>query len=65
MAATALDLLMKPKMLGEIKKEFGEYSKEHPYKSFLPEGAKPPVDLNKELMEKFRGAMSEASEEEN
>lgn len=65
MAATALDLMTKPKMLDEIKEEFREYSKEHPYKSFLPEGAKPPVDLNKELMEKFRGAMSEASEEEN
>lgn len=64
MAATALDLITKPKMLEAVKAEFTQYSKEHPYKSFLPEGAKPPVDLNKELMEKFRSSMSLASEEE-
>lgn len=64
MAATALDLITTPEMLDAIKAEFALYSKEHPYKSFLPEGAKPPVDLNKELMEKFRSSMSLASEEE-
>lgn len=62
MAATALDLLTRPKLLEEIKKEFADYSKEHPYKSFLPEGAKPPLDLNRELMEKYRKAMSEINE---
>ena len=56
-AATALDLLTKPKLLTEIKSEFEEYSKNHPYKPFLPEGAKPPLDLNKELMDKYRNAM--------
>jgi hypothetical protein len=44
-------------LLGEIKNEFAEYSKNHPYKSFLPEKAKPPLDLNKELMDKYRDAM--------
>ena len=29
MAATALDLLTKPKLLEEIKSEFAEYSKDH------------------------------------
>jgi aminobenzoyl-glutamate utilization protein B len=57
MAGTALDLLTKPKLLEDIKAEFAAYSKTHPYKSFLPEGAKPPLDLNKELMEKYRNAM--------
>ncbi len=57
MAASALDLLTKPKLLEDIKAEFAEYSKTHPYKSFLPEGAQPPLDLNKELMEKYRDAM--------
>lgn len=56
-AATALDLMTKPKLLGEIKNEFTEYSKDHPYKSFLPEGARPPLDLNRELMDKYRNAM--------
>ena len=60
MAASAIDLLTKPKVLDEIKKEFKEYSKSHPYKSFLPEGAKPPVNLNKELMDKYRDAMLKA-----
>jgi aminobenzoyl-glutamate utilization protein B len=61
-AATALDLLTKPKLLGEIKNEFAEYSKDHPYKSFLPEGAKPPLDLNKELMDKYRDAILQLRE---
>ncbi len=62
MAGTALDLMTKPELLAEIKREFAAFSKGHPYKSFLPEDAKPPLDLNKNLMEKFRKAMSEAEE---
>lgn len=57
MAASALDLLTNQKLLADIKKEFDEYSKDHPYKSFLPEGAQPPLNLNKQLMEKYRDAM--------
>jgi aminobenzoyl-glutamate utilization protein B len=62
-AGTALDLLTKPKLLEEIKNEFAAYSKDHPYKSFLPAGAKPPLNLNKDLMEKFREAMYNTVEE--
>jgi len=57
-AATAIDLLTKPKLLYDVKEEFKEYSKTHPYKSFLPEGSKPPLGMNKEVMEKYRDAMS-------
>ena len=64
MAGTALDLLTKPKLLTEIKSEFAEYSKAHPYKSFLPEGTKPPLMLNKELMEKYRDAMAKVGQDE-
>ena len=46
-SSTALDLLTKPKLLEAIRAEFTEYSKNHPYKSFLPEGARPPVLLPK------------------
>ena len=60
MAATAMDLLTKPKLLESVKKEFSEQSKEHPYKSFLPYGAKPPLELNKSLMDKYRDAMIKA-----
>ena len=64
-AATAIDLFTNPKLLEGIKKEFEEQSKEHPYKSFLPDGAKPPLELNKVLMEKYRNAMMQSSQTEN
>jgi len=53
MAATVIDLFKNPKELKKIKEEFDAYEKDHPYKSFLPEDANPPLDLNKELMEKY------------
>ena len=59
MAASAIDLLVLPDELAAIKDEFEEYSKEHPYKPFLPEDAEPPLDLNKELMEKWRYMMED------
>ena len=65
MAATAIDLLTKPKLLESIRKEFSEQSTNHPYKSFLPIGAKPPLELNKDLMDKYRNAMINAGKEGN
>ena len=62
-AATALDLLTNKKLLAEIIKEFDAYSIDHPYKSFLPEGTQPPLNLNKELMDKYRDAMLKLVEE--
>jgi aminobenzoyl-glutamate utilization protein B len=53
MAGTAIDLLTQPDALVAIKSEFDAYSKKHPYKSFLPADAKPPLDLNAELMKQF------------
>ncbi len=60
MAATAIDLFQKPEELKIMWEEFNTFEKEHPYKSFLPEDAKPPLDLNQELMEKFRNRMEKA-----
>ncbi len=57
MAASAVDLLTKPEELEKLRSEFEEYSKEHPYKLFLPEDAIPPLDLNKDLMQKWRKEM--------
>ncbi|MGB9894205.1 MAG: peptidase dimerization domain-containing protein, partial [Candidatus Saccharicenans sp.] len=54
MALSALDLLTKPEELKKIRTEFEEHLKTHPYKSFLPENAQPPLDLNKSLMDKWR-----------
>ncbi|TFH33090.1 MAG: M20/M25/M40 family metallo-hydrolase, partial [Bacteroidia bacterium] len=59
MAGAALDLLTRPELLENAKKEFNEYSAEHPYKSLLPEGATPPLNLNRDLMERFRKLMEE------
>ena len=57
MAASAIDLLTQPDQLKIIRAEFEALSKEHPYKSYLPEGATPPLYLNKELMLKWRPLM--------
>lgn len=57
MAASAVDLLTKPAELKKLRDEFEAYSKDHPYKSFLPADAAPPTDLNRELMEKWRPKM--------
>ncbi len=59
MAASAIDLLTLPEALAAVKAEFEQYSKEHPYKSFLPEDAEPPLDLNKELMDKWRNILED------
>ncbi len=56
-AFSAFDLLTKPDRLAEIRKEFGEYAKKHPYKSFLTDDAMPPLGWNAELMAKYRGDM--------
>jgi aminobenzoyl-glutamate utilization protein B len=57
MAASAIDLLTKPKELKKLRDEFEAYSKNNPYKPFLPLDANPPLDLNEELMKKWRSLM--------
>jgi aminobenzoyl-glutamate utilization protein B len=59
-AASAIDLLTKPEELKKLRVEFEEYTKKFPYKSFLPEDAKPPLDINEELMKKYRPLMEKA-----
>jgi aminobenzoyl-glutamate utilization protein B len=54
MAATAVDLMSKPEELKKIRDEFDAYSAKHPYRSFLPADAQPPLDMNQELMEKWQ-----------
>lgn len=63
MAGTAIDLFTKPELVEKIISDFKTYSKEHPYKSFLPEDARPPLDLNLELMAKWRGLLEKHFEE--
>lgn len=60
MAASAIDLLTEPEALRAIRKEFEEYTKKHPYKSFLPDDARPPLEFYTKLMDQYRTAMEEA-----
>jgi aminobenzoyl-glutamate utilization protein B len=57
MAASVIDLMTMPEELKKLRDEFEAYSAEHPYKPFLPVDAQPPLDLNEELMEKWRRFM--------
>src|SRR6266542_887917 len=56
-AASVLDLLASTELRAAAKKQFEEDTKETKYFSLLPPGAKPPLDLNKEMMDKYRPAM--------
>lgn len=58
-AASAIDLLTKPDELKKLRDEFERYSEKNPYKPFLPENATPPLDLNMELMKKWRPLLEE------
>ena len=59
MAASAIDLLTQPSELEKLRNEFEKYSEEHPYKSFLPEDAVPPLETNVDLMNKWRPLMEQ------
>ncbi len=59
-AASALDLLARPEELAKLKTEFDAYAKTHAYKPFLPADAVPPLDLNRDLMEKYRALLEKA-----
>jgi aminobenzoyl-glutamate utilization protein B len=64
MAASAVDLLTRPEVLHKAQDEFTAYSKKHPYNSFLPADAKPPLDMNKTLMEKYRPLLEACYQDE-
>jgi len=53
-AMTAIDLLMKPELVKAAWRYFEEQTKETKWQSLIPEGVKPPIDLNQERMSRFR-----------
>jgi len=57
LALSAFDLITDAQALAKIREEFVELSAKRPYKSFLPEGAEPPLGFYAELMGKYRPAM--------
>jgi aminobenzoyl-glutamate utilization protein B len=57
MSASILDLLTSAELRAAAKKQFDEDTKDSKYFSLLPPDAKPPLDLNREIMEKYRPEM--------
>jgi aminobenzoyl-glutamate utilization protein B len=53
-ALTALDLLLKPELLEATRQYFAEQTKTTKWVSLIPEGTQPPIELNREKMERFR-----------
>lgn len=59
MAASALDLLMEPALVDRAKETFREEIGDVEYRPLLPPEQKPPLELNRELMERYRPLMRE------
>lgn len=59
MALSVIDLLEHPEHVQEAKATFKEELGGVAYRSLLPPGQKPPVELNRATMEKFRPLMAE------
>ena len=59
MAASAVDLFLDPKLVAQAKQTFKEEIGDVEYKPLLPPDQKPPLDLNRDLMERYRPAMRE------
>jgi aminobenzoyl-glutamate utilization protein B len=57
LAASVLELLTSPELLAKAKDQFRQDIKDTSYFSLLPSDAKPPFDLNREMMERFRPEM--------
>jgi aminobenzoyl-glutamate utilization protein B len=58
LAGAILDFLTKPELVQEARAEFAKATTEMKYFSVLPADAKPPLDLNKETMDRYRAEMS-------
>lgn len=57
LAGSVVDLLSRPDDVARAKSTFAEEIGSVKYRSLLPADQKPPVELNRELMEKFRPLM--------
>ena len=57
LAASMLDLLTSPDLLAKARTEFQDATRDSKYFSLMPADAKPPVDMNRDMMEKYRPEM--------
>jgi len=59
LAGSVIDLLSDPALIARAKETFAEEIGDTVYRPLIPEDQKPPVTLNRELMDSFRPAMRE------
>jgi aminobenzoyl-glutamate utilization protein B len=59
LAASVVDLLSDPALIKRAKETFAEEIGDVVYRPLIPDDQKPPVTLNREMMEAFRPAMRE------
>ena len=57
MAASAIDLFLEPKLVARAKETFKEEIGDTEYRPLLPPDQKPPLELNRNLMERYRPTM--------
>jgi aminobenzoyl-glutamate utilization protein B len=57
LAASMLDMFTEPEVLKRAQEQFALDTKGTPYFSLLPPEAKPPLDMNRAMMEKYRAEM--------
>jgi aminobenzoyl-glutamate utilization protein B len=58
LAGAILDFLTRPELVGQARAEFEKATTEMRYFPVLPSDAKPPLDLNKETMDRYRAEMT-------
>jgi len=54
LATSGIDLLMHPEIIDEAKMELDERLKGRIFKSLIPEAVKPPILINREIMDRYR-----------
>ena len=59
MAGAAIDLFLEPQLVAKARKTFKEEIGDTEYRPLLPPDQKPPLELNRDLMERYRPAMRE------
>jgi aminobenzoyl-glutamate utilization protein B len=57
-AMTAIDVLLNPELLAAAKTYFSGQTRDTKWKSLIPEGTQPPIELNQEKMQRFRPELS-------
>jgi aminobenzoyl-glutamate utilization protein B len=58
LAGAMLDFLTKPELVRQARVEFEKATTEMTYFPVLPPDARPPLDLNKETMDRYRAEMA-------